>query len=377
MLGLRVLRHEEFASGCEATCNGPYGGAWSKTMIGYGPESSNFVLELTYNYGISEYKFGNDLQYIALANPVALQRATLAGYPVNGDTITGPDKYKYKIVPEVAGRAERFLAVGLRVSNLERSLGYWRDILNLSAVYPVPDALRTAGPSALVGFSEADTQLQLIEIQDGAAVDHALSGGRIAFACKAVPPIFSAVSAAGGFVQVPPLTLPTPGKADVVVTILQDRDGYEICFVEDVAFYDLATPKYDVIDWASRASRGGDGAPPPKAAAIAPHAGVVSITDLDEAKSIIASQSKTVVFDFNAGWCKNCLRIAPHISNLATQHNDKVVVYSIDVNDAEDIAIEYNVSTLPRILFFKGGALAGDYLGSVEAEITAKFAELV
>ncbi len=45
----------------------------------------------------------------------------------------------------------------------------------------------------------------------------------------------------------------------------------------------------------------GDGAPPPKAAAIAPHAGVVSITDLDEAKSIIASQSKTVVFDFNAG----------------------------------------------------------------------------
>ena len=32
VLGLRVLRHEEFATGCEATCNGPYGGAWSKTV---------------------------------------------------------------------------------------------------------------------------------------------------------------------------------------------------------------------------------------------------------------------------------------------------------------------------------------------------------
>ena len=84
-----------------------------------------------------------------------------------------------------------------------------------------------------------------------------LHSGRIAFACKAVPPIFATVSAAGGFVQVPPLTLPTPGKADVVVTILQDRDGYEICFVEDIAFYDLATPKYDVVDWVSRAARGG------------------------------------------------------------------------------------------------------------------------
>ena len=30
VFGMRVLRHEEFESGCEATCNGPYGGAWSK-----------------------------------------------------------------------------------------------------------------------------------------------------------------------------------------------------------------------------------------------------------------------------------------------------------------------------------------------------------
>jgi hypothetical protein len=45
----------------------------------------------------------------------------------------------------------------------------------------------------------------------------------------------------------------------VVVTILCDRDGYEICFVEDEA-----TPTYDVIDFAERASRGGDGAPLPR-----------------------------------------------------------------------------------------------------------------
>ena len=51
VLGMKVHRHEEFASGCEATCNGPYGGAWSKTMVGYGSEDSNFCLELTCNYG--------------------------------------------------------------------------------------------------------------------------------------------------------------------------------------------------------------------------------------------------------------------------------------------------------------------------------------
>lgn len=61
VLGLRIIRHEEFEGGCEATCNGPYGGAWSKTMIAYGPEEQNFALELIYNYGINEYTAGDDL----------------------------------------------------------------------------------------------------------------------------------------------------------------------------------------------------------------------------------------------------------------------------------------------------------------------------
>jgi hypothetical protein len=60
---------------------------------------------------------------------------------------------------------------------------------------------------------------------------------------------------------VPPLTLPTPGKATVTATILRDRDEYEICFVENKAFYELATPIYDIIDFAAREVKGGDDVP--------------------------------------------------------------------------------------------------------------------
>lgn len=38
----------------------PYDGKWSKTMVGFGPEDDHFVAELTYNYGVGEYKLGND-----------------------------------------------------------------------------------------------------------------------------------------------------------------------------------------------------------------------------------------------------------------------------------------------------------------------------
>jgi catechol 2,3-dioxygenase-like lactoylglutathione lyase family enzyme len=62
VLGMKVLRHEEFSEGCKAACNGPYDGMWSKSMVGYGPEDNHFVVELTYNYGIKSYRKGNDYQ---------------------------------------------------------------------------------------------------------------------------------------------------------------------------------------------------------------------------------------------------------------------------------------------------------------------------
>ena len=48
----------------------------------------------------------------------------------------------------------------------------------------------------------------------------------------------------------PPVTLPTPGKADVEVTILQDRDDYEICFVGEEGFDDLCSlfPGSDFVE---------------------------------------------------------------------------------------------------------------------------------
>ena len=61
VLGMKVLRHEENEAACEITCNGDFDNAWSKTMVGYGPESEGYALELTYNYGVRSYKEGNAL----------------------------------------------------------------------------------------------------------------------------------------------------------------------------------------------------------------------------------------------------------------------------------------------------------------------------
>lgn len=75
-------------------------------------------------------------------------------------------------------------------------------------------------------MSGVQVKLDLLQAPDaakGTPIDHGLASGRIAFACDLVPPIHSEAAAANsGTVITPPLTLPTPGKADVVVTILGD-----------------------------------------------------------------------------------------------------------------------------------------------------------
>ena len=50
---------------------------------------------------------------------------------IDENVICGPDNYKYKIIGTIPGRAETFVAVGLRVANLTKALGYWVDVLGM------------------------------------------------------------------------------------------------------------------------------------------------------------------------------------------------------------------------------------------------------
>lgn len=153
---------------------------------------------------------------------------------------------------------------------------------------------------------------------------------------------------------------------------------------EDEAFYDLATPKYDVIDFSARAARGGDGAPPPKAEKIShaasstpgSKAAVVEVADAAAAEAAIhgpENAGKVVVLDFSAGWCKNCKKIAPTIQQLAQAHAASAAVYAVDIDELAEVAVAHDVSTLPRLLLFRDGTKVGDYLGSNAEEIKALF----
>ena len=233
--------------------------------------------------------------------------------------------------------------------------------------FATPPGLETGMKASLtIGWAASQTHLQFVDVGDGAKVDHKLASGRIANSCRAVEPFFEAAKASGkGSIMNTPITLPTPGKADVVVTILADPDGYEICFVGDVGFWDLATPLYDRVDWGLRSKRGGDGG---AAAAgekkhtenLKHHATPVEL----EVVTALASSHKYVVLDFGAGWCKKCHALEPTCEEMAASYAGKGVQFvAVDVDEGVDICEEYQVSNVPHFVVLKGGSKVAEYKG--------------
>ena len=85
-----------------------------------------------------------------------------------------------------------------------------------------------------------------------------------------------------------------------------------------------------------------------------------------------------LVVDLWATWCGHCRAIAPIISELANEYDGKIVVGKCDVEENDDIAMEFGVRNIPTILFFKGGQLVDKFVGAAsKSTIEDKFKALL
>ena len=69
----------------------------------------------------------------------------------------------------------------------------------------------------------------------------------------------------------------------------------------------------------------------------------------------VLKSEKPVLVDFYADWCGPCNAMAPVIEELATELDGKAKVGKINVDDNPDIAVEYNVMSIPTLIIFKNG----------------------
>ena len=82
--------------------------------------------------------------------------------------------------------------------------------------------------------------------------------------------------------------------------------------------------------------------------------GISTLTDATFDEEIGAA-SEVVVVDFWAEWCGPCKMISPILEEIASEHNGKVKVAKLNVDDNPDAARRYEVMSIPTLLVFRDG----------------------
>ncbi|XP_051174579.1 thioredoxin-2-like [Leptopilina boulardi] len=96
---------------------------------------------------------------------------------------------------------------------------------------------------------------------------------------------------------------------------------------------------------------------------------VLSIKDsahLEE--QLTAAGDKLVVIDFYATWCGPCKVIAPKIDEYSEEFPD-VIFVKVDVDECDDIAVKYNVNSMPTFLFIKNNTMLETVVGANAGKI--------
>ena len=84
--------------------------------------------------------------------------------------------------------------------------------------------------------------------------------------------------------------------------------------------------------------------------------------------SEVLEQTKLVLVDFWAEWCGPCKQIAPTLEEIAEKYSENLSVCKVDVDSNRELALQYNVRSIPSLMIFKNGEMVDSLIGAVSLE---------
>ncbi len=81
--------------------------------------------------------------------------------------------------------------------------------------------------------------------------------------------------------------------------------------------------------------------------------------------SELIQDSKLVIVDFWATWCGPCRMLSPILDEVEAEMPEQITVVKVNVDDADEIAAQYRIMSIPTLLFIKNGEIVDKTVGAM------------
>lgn len=93
---------------------------------------------------------------------------------------------------------------------------------------------------------------------------------------------------------------------------------------------------------------------------------------------VVLQSSIPVLVDFWAEWCGPCRMVAPVLDQIAAEHDGKIIIAKVNVDENPALAAQYRITSIPAMKVFKDGAEIQEIIGALpKAQIEEKLSALL
>ena len=93
------------------------------------------------------------------------------------------------------------------------------------------------------------------------------------------------------------------------------------------------------------------------------NAEIMEIESMEQFEQEVIGANETIFIDFYATWCGPCKMVSPIISEIANEYLNSVKVCKVNVDENQDLAVKYNIMSIPTLIFLKNGAVLKNIVG--------------
>lgn len=92
------------------------------------------------------------------------------------------------------------------------------------------------------------------------------------------------------------------------------------------------------------------------------------IVTKDNFDSEVMKSDIPVVVDFWASWCGPCKMLSPVVAQIAEESQGKIKVCKINIDEEEELAMKYQIMSIPTLLIVKNGEVVNKSIGFMSKE---------